>query len=186
MTHVSFTDIVNRIAESAWGRDFKSSDDPSKELCNDLPRLTAFALVELLKRLNAIAAAAGESSNRRRENPPEKVPDYAKAFPDKEVGDSLFSGDLDDGFAEYLIVAKDESHLCLIVLCGNDVRMKYPPPVHFACNWHYTTLKEAMIECARSDLSYHQKKVDFAKNVLHAIETDGDLRQFWNGWSEEE
>ena len=180
-SHVAFIDAVNHIAKGAWGREFDSMEDAEQKLSSDSPRLAAYALVELLNRLNAVARAVGgkDKTNRRAL----VIPENAKQFPNKAVGDRLYRGDFEDGICEYIIVAKNSDGICLVVL-ANDFDLDYPPRVDVSCSWMHETLKEAVEDTAESDTQYHRPRLEFAEAAAKAAEEGGDLTAFANGFDD--
>lgn len=185
MSHVDFTDIVNNIAGSNWGKKFDSPDAAAKEMIGDIPRLTAFAMIELLKRFNAVANAVGKSdcSHRRKL----QIPGNVKRYPDKSVGDRLFRGDIMDGISEYIIVAKGPDGVCLVIAM-NDFDLEYPTEVFVACDDTHGTLEGAL----RSDIgdvygmSYYTRIADYYKTALDAVDSGEDLSRFTDAMPEDE
>ena len=183
MAHMSFTDVVNSIANSTWGREFETPDDAAKEMVGDLPRLTAYALVELLKRLNAVASAVGREPTQ--EDRALRIPVNAKRFPHKNVGDRVFAGDLIDGFWECIVVAKNDEGVCLIVR-ADDFDLQNPPRVFVACDWMWSTMEEALQNAAEEDREYHEPRLKYAKAALVAVKNGVDLTSYRDGMADDD
>ena len=90
--HRQFRDTVNTIVDMGWGRDFESDEEAQKDLLNDLPKLTAHALIELLGRLNRLAAAVGPREVRSHEEF-QKIDAPLKGL---SVGDVVYAFNEDD------------------------------------------------------------------------------------------
>ena len=176
--HIDFTETVNSIAKAHWGRDFTGIEEASKGLLEDNSKLTAFALVELLRRLNAVARAIGESSSSVKEEI--AIPSNAVPFPDKRVGDKLFHGDLEDGFTEYVIVSKNDNGICMIVSLDH-FDLHHPSCAMIACNYHYQTIEDAIEEIAIIDQEYHGARLKRAEEALAAVKKKEDLSRFVDG-----
>lgn len=106
-------------------------------------------------------------------------PFNAKPFFDKKVGDTLYSGDLDDGFGESIIIAKDKDGFCIVIqsqTMSEELRPLY------ACDWHYSSMQEAIRQQAKSDIEYYSPKLEFASKALSAANDDDDLSDFVKGY----
>lgn len=157
--HVKFLDIVNKIAESSWG----SSADPDKvekDLVDNPVKLQAFASLELLKRLNAIARYAGADE----EDPEPQVwePRNPKAFPDLSIGARLYEFcSYDMELRECVIIARDDGGRCLCATL-NDFDLKYPQSLlRIADADFFPTPHEAVAH--KVDASIVESKADIAK-----------------------
>lgn len=180
---VTFSELVSQIADSGWGKECENKDDAEKALIKDKQSLNAFALLELIKRLNAIGKAAGKADTKNDREI--TIGKDAKKFPHKEVGDRLFHGDLEDGIAEYVIIAKDSEHHCMIVMINN-FHLHYPPAAGIACGYHKESIVDAVKEAATSDLMYHGGRSANAKAALDAATKGEDVSAFIDGYEEPE
>lgn len=177
--HITFSEIVNQMADSDWGRECENKKDAAKKLIEDKQSLNAFALLELIKRLNAIGRAAGQGE--RRKDPKITIGKDAKKFPHKAVGDRLFYGDLDCGIEEYVIIAKDSEHYCMIVML-NEFDLNYPPFPTIACNEHKESIVDAVRDAATGDVEYYGGKAAYAKAALEAATKGEDVSAFIGGY----
>ena len=174
MTFMGYTELVNKIADAEWGRAFETPEDAEKNVVEDLPRLTAYALVELLKRLNAVAKAVGPSP--RKVTPGLTIPKDVKRYPEKQVGDRVFYGDLADGISACIIVAKDKDGVCLVAT--NNFNLDHPPTIRVADEDTFATLEEAVQDAAESDVAYYGRRRTYAEAALNAVKQGKDLAQF--------
>lgn len=174
--HVNYSDIVTAIADGSWGQDYESQREAEKEMLGDKQMLTAIAAIELIKRLNAIGKACGSQRVNHKEWSIEPFGDEP-SFPTKEVGDRLYSGDLEDGISEYIIIAKDENHRCMVVGL-HDFDLKWPPEIHLATKCHKETMTDAVKHAAKIDIEYHGEKFELAKGALQAASNGQDLSRF--------
>lgn len=182
--HVTYSDIVTAIADGEWGREFDSKSDAEKEIIGDKQALNAFAMIELIRRFNAIGRACGSQSDGC-ENRSIQLHGREQAFPNKKVGDRLYSGDLEVGITEYVIIAKDENHRCMVVRL-NDFNLKWPPVSFLAHEDHKETLADAVRCAAESDVSYHVWRSEHAKAALEAASSGGDVSRFVGGYKDPE
>ncbi len=178
--HFSFTDVVNGITESGWGNKQETPDDAAKVMMDDIPKLSAYALVEILKRMNAIAAAAGATGRSKLERKLE-ITDESKPFPDKQIGDKVYRCDLDEGAWELVIVGKNKDGMCIVM--HTDFDLDYPPNARIASKNMFASSEEAISDAAKRDLAWHEPKLQFAKDALAAIEAGDDLSRFVDGLS---
>lgn len=176
--HISYADVVSHIAASEWGQQYKNVDHAAKELIGDKEALGAFAIVELLRRLDCLASSLAGNKPQKK---PDRIymPDGADKLPNVNVGDRLYSYDLDDGLAEYLVVAKDDLHRCMIVLVG-DFDLEYGPSTNIAASC-FETPEEAMRAEAKRFVNDWAGDVENAQKLLHAIETKQPLSEFMQG-----
>lgn len=176
--HISYADVVSHIAASEWGQQYKNVEHAAKELVGDKEALGAFAIVELLRRLDCLASSL---AGNKPEKKPDRIyiPDDANKFPTVNVGDRLYSYDMEEGLTEYLVVAKDDLHHCMIVLVG-DFDLKYGPLTSIADSC-FETPEEAMLEEAKRFVKYWAGDVENAQKLLHAIETKQPLSEFMQG-----
>jgi hypothetical protein len=116
--------------------------------------------------------------------PPPAQPPRPGRFPDKSTGDRLFSGDLDAGFEEYIIVAKDDNHQCLVVRSYFDTT--HPPQCFIAMDYFFKTMAEAIAAVARADLDFYTRGQQFSQAALDAVEAGADLSRFIAGRNEVE
>ena len=181
--HVTFSEIVSQIADSGWGWEYENKEDAAKKLLEDKQALNAFAILELIKRFNAIGRAAG--SDDERNDRKITIRKNAKQFPHKAVGDRLFCGDLDDGICEYVIIAKDSEHHCMVVML-NDFSLNYPPAPQIACDYHKESIIDAVKEAATADVKYHGGKAANARAALEAATKGEDVSAFIDGYEEPE
>ena len=182
--HVSYSDIVTAIADEGWGREFESKEVAVKEIIQDKQMLNAFAMLELVKRFNAIGQACGSKkvvTHDRAIRPDGSEP----TFPSKEVGDRFYSGDLDDGFREFIVIAKDDEHHCMVVPL-NEFDLDYPPQARIASDWHQETKADAVRKAAECDVRYHGGRSENAKAALAAAISGEDVSQFMDGYKEPE
>jgi len=182
---ISFGDILSQIADSGWGKDFKNSDEAQRQIIADKPSLTAFAGVELLRRLNAIARAAGPSEGSPFRN---RIDDDGEAvsLPDVSIGDRLYEyAPSSEGLYEFIVVAKDEQHRCIIVRTG-DFDLKYGPTIRLADKDARTTKKEAIKDGMQQYLKWYEKEVEFCKQALKAADENADMSEFESGFPEGE
>ena len=179
--HISFSDILSQIADGGWGRDFKDSDEAAKNIMNDRQTLTAFAGVELLRRMNAIARAAGPSESKSHR--PKISESDAVCLPDVSVGDHLYEYDEDSGILEFIVIAKDEKNRCMIVRM-NDFDLQYGPTLRLADSDARKTKKEAIEDGARRFLKWNEKGVEFFRKALTVANDGGDMSEFENGQPE--
>lgn len=182
--HVTYSDIVSEIADGGWGSEFESTSDAAKEIIKNKQTLNAFAMIELIKRFNAIGQACGRqdvahTDKTIRSNGNEKP------FPSKHIGDRLYAGDLDDGFTEYVVIAKDENHRCMVVPL-NDFDLKYPPQIRIANDWYQETMADAVRQAAEHDVRYHGGRSENAKAALAAASSGEDVSRFVDGYEDPE
>ena len=181
--HVEFTDAVNGIVRGHWGQGFDTEEDARKALIDKPEELAAYALIELLNRLNAVAkAVGGEIQVNRTEL---SIPNGARQFPDKEVGDFLYSGSLDEDVCEYIVVARNDDGVCLVIL-ADDFDLNHPQKVCIAYDWLYTTIEELLQSEAESDIVYHGARLEYAKAALAAVKNGEDLTPFLGGFVDSE
>jgi hypothetical protein len=180
MPHVPFTKVISEISKGKWGNEHASLDDAKKDMIGRPEKMTAYALVELLKRLDAICNSVG-SPDTDTNDQELSIPDNAKKFPDKQSGDLLFSGDCDDGFCVSIIVAKDENDICMIV-SKDEFNLKYPPPTRIACEWMFSTLEDAAKSAVESNIQYYEPRLKFTRKVEKALADGDDLGQLKNGY----
>ena len=181
--HVTFSEIVSQIADSGWGRECENKEDAAKKLIEDKQALNAFAILELIKRFNAIGKAAGKDDTKNDHKI--TIGKDAKKFPHKAVGDRLFYGDLDDGIGEYVIIAKDSEHHCMIVMLNN-FGLDYPPAPKIACDYHKESIIDAVKEAAQADAKYHGGRAANARAALEAATKGEDVDAFIYGYEEPE
>lgn len=174
MAHFNYTDIAAEISKSSWGAEFSSREEAARAMIKDPAKLSAFAALELLKRLGG-----GERVERDRTL---TKPSNAKAFPNKLVGDKLYHGDLEEGISESVIVAKDDEGYCLI--CDSYINEMYPPACHYACDFHSETLRDEIQRIAKNDVDYHEPRLAFAKAALLALDAGEDVSRFAEGFVE--
>jgi hypothetical protein len=104
-------------------------------------------------------------------------PANAKRFPGKKVGDFVYSGDSDSGFAASVVVAVDaEGHL---LVSSADFDLSYPPS--YACDFHCATLQEAMLVEIERDTDYANVLLAYAHRVRETIAAGGDLTPLMEG-----
>ena len=182
MQHFSFMGIVSKMAKSNWGREFSSDDAAEAALANDPARLAAYALLEMLNRFNKFAKVMSESQSCDSCLKPEK-PGNAKPFPSAKVGDFLYSGSIYEGISRSVVVGIDAEGFAVVAgewTEGGSVCHPY-----FACNWHYSSIAEALAADAESDIEYHGKRFQIAKECQEAIASGADLSRFENGMDDE-
>lgn len=175
--HINFTDIVNSIVENGWGEDFSHIDEAAINLMEDNSKLTAYALIELLNRLNSIAKAAGANTDTSTFHGMTISEDHGR-YPNKSVGDSLYVGNLEYGIKRLLIVAKDEHHHCIVVRCGDfDLEDSQP---YFARRGCYESLDEAVIHEATNGRRQHTALASYMEAALVAVGNGGDLSAYFS------
>lgn len=182
--HVNYTDIISKIATSSWGKDFSSKEQAEKELLADKQALGAFAAVELLRRLECLASSLGGRETER-DNPRVYMPDEAAVFPDVKVGDRLFEYSVDEGMAEFIVVAKDDENHCMMVAV-DDFDLKYGPATRVADEDTKTTPQEAMLSGAERQLGYWAGEVDFARKLIEAAKKKQPLDSFRDGLKDDD
>lgn len=182
--HFSNTDVVNAISDGDWGFDFQDKESAAKKMMGDDKKLTAFALVELLKRLNAIGQACGKESVPHRRKV--YVPEEPAVFPDKNVGDFLYGGDFECGLTRYVIIAKNQNHHCMMIRTDDyDIANPSGPQIADKHD-EFATKEEALAKFARTDLEYHGKRATLAQQALDAIASGKPIDDFVVGIGEEE
>jgi len=178
--YVSFSEIISQIADEGWGRKYESKEEAKKSLVANEQSLTAFATLELIKRLNAIGRAAGNDTDRSR-NRELKIPKNAKRFPNKSIGERLFCGNLIEGFAEFVIIAKDSEHHCMVVLLNN-FDLQWPPAAAIAQEDFFDSMIDAVKNAAEEDVDYYGKRAEFSKKALDAAIKGEDVSEFIGGY----
>jgi hypothetical protein len=182
--HVTFSDIVNEVLKGDWGRDYANKADAARNILdNDKQTLAAIATLELLRRFDAIGRAAGQRQEEH--NYAITMPKDAKAFPHKSVGDMLYEGDLEDSVREYVIIAKDSEHHCMIVQMNNFC-LRFPPSVSIATDYYSDSIADAVKREAARSLAYHHGRAVNAQAALDAATKGEDLSAFIDGYSEAE
>jgi len=180
---MDFTDIVSGIASKNWGRDFATSDEAEKALVGDKAALTAFASVELLRRLDVIASALGRKQ-RNNDSPRIYTPQDAVKLEGVSVGDRLYEYSTEEGLAEFIVVAKSPEELCLMVR-ADDFDLKYGPTTRLADKDTKRTAIEAMRHGALAHLDAYEQEVEFAKRLRDAIDGGLPLQEFESGFDNE-
>lgn len=177
--HFAFTDIASQIADGDWGREYETQHEAAKALIQDPNKLTAYCLTELLGRLNKLGRRNSRWDRGQREI---EAPENPKTFPNKNVGDFLWggSGSLLEPTYRQVIIAKDDEHHCLTVIC-DDFCTDWAPMARFADDEDFETLEEAIRYAAEKDLEYYGSYVKHAKKALAAIEANQDLEPFMEG-----
>jgi hypothetical protein len=183
--HVSFSEIVNKVADDEWGRDFETTEDAAKAIVGDKQLLNAWAVIELIKRFNAIGRAAGNGHDGLLRSRKITLDGDEKKFPNKSVGDRLYGGDLLDGIQEFVIIAKDSQDHCMIVLM-NDFDLDWPPKVCIADECHKETLLDAVKQSLEENWPYYADRAAYTKEALEAVAKGEDLTRFLAGFEDED
>ncbi len=175
--HVDYLELVNRIVENTWGRE-GNEEQLEKDLVSDMPRLTAFGIVELLKRMNAIAKAAGAGEDHENKTAISKYArDKAISLPDVKIGDVMYSGDIGDGVIRCVIISKCEDHRAMAVHL-DDFDLENPPRAFLVDNHWHRTLSDAVLESANEDIEYHSSRLDAAKSARDKVNNGESLDEF--------
>lgn len=177
--HQSYTKIVSRIAESTWGQDFKDKESAEKALLNDSQKLSAYASIELLRRLQAVCRAVGKEDNYSNSNRVH-IDDSAARLPDVSIGQHLFEFSIDEGMTEFVVVAKGEDDTCLMVMLG-DYDLEYGPSVRLADSDTKTSKKDAMLHGAMQKLRWEENAVEMARKIRDCVASDLPLTEFEQG-----
>lgn len=171
MKHFPFETTVRRIMHADWGKSHDNADDAERELVADPEKLTAFALMTLLKRLTITHTVY---KNGLQIGPP---PESAKLFSDVSVGDLLYEFDCDEGLERYVVIQTDGA--------GHAFVIQTEGQIHFgkwATDHLHSTVQGAMRHDAEYELGYGTRKVNNANKILDAINHGGDLSLFESGF----
>ena len=185
--HYSFVDIANKLASEDWGNSFGTREEAEKFLTERPDKLAAYASLALLQRLNRLAY----KPTTPRPDPPQDAekPDNAKAFPNKQVGDVLYFGDIEDGVRKVIIVARDSEGFCRTVLSIRSKTLTYTAWTS-EIEWGTTNCYETIEGWLRSEIEYEHKhlvpRVEFANRALEALDSGADITEFVHGHSDEE
>lgn len=170
--YISWTDAVARLTSRGWGADHESMEAAERALVVDPAKLAGFGILELLCRLQGPPPESREWPLE-----PLVLPENAKVFPDKAIGDQLFfADDLEDGVIDYLIIGIDEESHCMII--APKWSLERPPIPCFGCDWHYGTVAEALATRAKADIDYCEPEIKRARAALAAVEAGEDLERF--------
>ena len=180
--HVPYSDVINKIADGRMGREFDSMSDAVRAVSNDETMLSSFAIVELIKRLDAIGKACGGHKTYYQDRSI-RITGREKPFPSKNIGDRLYIGDFDEGFCECIVIAKNEKHHCMVVLASG-FDLEYPPQVVLADENYRVTMADAVHFAAEKDTRYHGSRHEIAKAALAAAIDGEDLSPFVKGYCE--
>jgi hypothetical protein len=174
--HVSWSRIIAALVDADdWGQNYESVEAAIKDWDDKPADVAAFGIIELLRRLEGLAPP------REPERSKLVVPSNAKPYPDKEVGDFVWSGNFLEGFDKYVIVAKGENDVCLMIRCRWD--LEYPALLTVACDYTHATLQEAVESEIKSDQEFVEKdlwRVKTAKKKLAAGLSEAELERFFD------
>ena len=181
MPHFNFLDVVNSMANPGWGKDFGSTEEAQRHLLESPEKLTAFALVELLSRLEAL----GRSTGPPKEDRVAKIDEDTGRFPDVQVGAMLYRFWADEGLDAYVVVRKGPLGECFVV----EVTETDLPPTHRVMGWWMsdtgsTTPEEAMRSEFEQELETCSQRVEFFRRALAAISDGDDLTPYLVGCDE--
>ena len=176
--HFEFKDTVSEIARGSWGREHSDAREAERELLDDVPRLTAFAILELLRRLEGF-------SGKHRPDPREKIGGVESAlkFPDVKIGDFLYGGDLIDGVVRYIVISKDDDY-CVITPTYWEIGDR--PYFMLAGREHKRTPKEALIEGLKEDDGYYTRRSEYLLAIKRSVEADEPLDKYLSGYERDD
>lgn len=177
--HVSYKDAVNKIVDSNWGEQYESIKEASRGLIESPDRLTAYALVELLNRLNSICEAIGGGEKyppQINDRNSQYIDDDSKKFPGKKVGEFVY-GMGDELPSRYLITAKDEQDYCMVIL-ANDFNLKWPSQISIAGKLLFDTPEESLQYHIDDELKYHLPKIKRVREIETALKEHKDISEF--------
>lgn len=181
--HYSNVDVASLLAKNGRGHAFKTQDEAELALAGDTSKLAAWGIIELLRRLNAL----GDSGKCDAEIEKIEKPENAKAFPEKKPGDFVYSGDLEDGISRYIVVSCDKSGFVLVVSCDAAIGdAAWAGQARVACDWHYSSERELVLESAASDIEFCTPRLERARKAIAACESGGDLMEFVSPSEEEQ
>lgn len=87
-------------------------------------------------------------------------------YPDFEVGDVVYSVEMEDGWREAVVLYKNQDDYCLAVLCEKD---------NAGPRWLWKTFSRSFSDAARVaaewDIDYHSRHLEYAKRVLAACDS---------------
>jgi len=120
---------------------------------------------------------------------PIQIPDNAIRLQDAKIGDRLWSGSLEDGIQEYIIIAIAPDGRCLIVEV-DDFNWKsphvYDSRPHVAIAMYHRSLSEAVAASAQSDLEYHAPRAEYARKAMAMVKAKKDLTPLIGGFDFDE
>lgn len=167
--HINYLDVVNQMAAADWGMN-SESELMQKDLIKNPGLLQAFASLELLKRLKAIAAAAGPVFQKKAES---TVLSFGtpKLFPQISVGARLYEfSAFDMSLQEFLVVSRAEDGKCICAPCY-DFDLTQNPKFRLADDDFYETTQEAVstqIDAALEDNRETSAKWELARKAAEA------------------
>lgn len=177
MPHISFTKILDRMADNDWGRDFKDMEAAEQEMSKDDSQLLTYAAMALLKHLRTacreIAYSEVDDDGRI-----EKGSDFS-VFPGTKVGDRLYRGSISNGFYEYVVVGVDEDGACVVSRTGL-TDGNYAKPF-YADETMCVSPRDAITATAGTNIEVLEKRVRFLREALEAAESGADLTPYMNG-----
>ncbi len=177
--HIPYTRVVENLARRGWGQQFKSLDEAQKKLLSKPEELAGYAMLELLRRLDALSDSSGRNeANSRLVRPSNAVP-----FPHLSVGDWLYSGDMECGICRHLIVGKDDDGYVVTVF-ADWIPESDSVHVSYATESYFDSKDKAILASAKLEVEYSSPRVAFSKRAIAAVNDGKPLDEFEAGYGD--
>ena len=182
--HITFQQAANSLARSRWGKDFKSLEEATEHIALHPEKITAYALVELLSRLDKFAASTKDEDKVDRSV---EITGNEGHFPDTSIGDSLYSYDIDEGVDRCVVIAKGPRGECFVITVYNSDQQtsvrRYQFGYWAGSDWHSSPV-EALRASIQSEREYHGSGLKRIEACATAIADSSDITRFIDGLSD--
>jgi hypothetical protein len=180
--HYSFSEIAARMAESNWGEDDVVFEEVAGSLTCDA---AGAAMLEFLRLARVVIAALARTTELQPTGYEEDTLtagiEYAKRFPGVKIGDFLYCCEgIDDGIVRMIVIHVDDEERAVVV-CAGVAPECGRIHITWASNWYFASEAEALLRAVRTEMDYHESRMQRIRLAINAAENGGDLSSFREG-----
>lgn len=158
--HVSYRAALRKAADENWGQKFSSMEEAKRYVIDDKV-LPGVALLDIVRRINTAIKALADDKPEDWDAPDNKRPDFAKPFPDLQIGDSLYSFS-DNELSQWVVVALEDGGFVRTVQANRSEYNGGKAWVHWGCEDEFPTIVEAVAHALTGEApedAYYRKMV---------------------------